>query len=230
MTRNEAKSVDLIDKFFNALEMSEMLTVIDSPVPEEMIVSRNGEWVNWKKMPGNTERIKYHKMEARYSTKLPEDFIEWHRRYFFLDCDCSIIRLPHSHPSDPFREIEMMWNYPLAHELIAQKLYPFGEDGNDTGPLVFDMRSKNDPANIPIRVYHHEYGGDLAGLDEIIFSSFQKLLECLTYFLEETRTRHNFEVIPEFFEIDPEGSGATGYVYWTSWIHDMKSNYEEFGY
>ncbi len=64
----------------------------------------------------------------------------------------------------------------------------------------------------------------------MIFSSFPKLIECLTHYCREVVHRKNFEIIQEFFQIDPDGAGATGKVYWTGWIDMMKANYEEFGY
>jgi hypothetical protein len=87
-------------------------------------------------------------------------------------------------------------------------------------------------ANIefPIRVYDQEYGGNLEGLSEIIFSSFPKLLECLTHYLIELKTRNNFEIIPDFFKIDPDGAGKTGVNYWLSWTSMQRENFNEFGY
>ncbi|WP_333575263.1 hypothetical protein [Sphingobacterium sp.] len=72
--------------------------------------------------------------------------------------------------------------------------------------------------------------GDLDGLSEIIFSSFNKMLACLTHFFNETNTRKNFEVIADFYTIDPNGAGSTGRSYWESWIAMGRANFEEFGY
>jgi len=54
----------------------------------------------------------------------------------------------------------------------------------------------------------------LAGLSEIIFSSFDKLLECVTYFLNEIGKKVWSEIITYFFEIDLDGAGNTGKEYW----------------
>lgn len=58
-------------------------------------------------------------------------------------------------------------------------MYPFAAEGNDAGPLIFDGRIKVVNNEFPIRVYEQEFGGNLDGLSEIIFSNFSKLLECL---------------------------------------------------
>ena len=77
-----------------------------------------------------------------------------------------------------------MLNWHVPQELIPKGLIPFADDGNDTGPLVFDTRNQENE-DFPIRVYDHEFSGDLDGLSEVIFSSFSKMLECLTLFLNE---------------------------------------------
>jgi hypothetical protein len=94
---------------------------------------------------------------------------------------------------------------------------------------VFDGRNPRPDNEFPIRVYDHEFGGQLEGLSEIVFSSFAKLLECVTYFLQELKSRKNFEIIPDFFRIDPEGAGKTGIDYWLTCIKMQKANFEEFG-
>jgi len=81
----------------------------------------------------------------------------------------------------------------------------------------------------PIRFYDHDFGGDIAGLDVIIFSSFPKLLQCLTHYLSQLKTRQGFDIIPEFFKIDPEGAGKDGADYWLGWSAMLKATFEEFG-
>ncbi|MNL48038.1 hypothetical protein D3C87_1708650 [compost metagenome] len=119
-------------------------------------------------------------------------------------------------------------NWFIAEQLIPLKLYPFGNEGNDAGPLVFDGRIDTINNEFPIRVYDHEFGGDLEGLSEIIFSSFEKLLACLTHYMTELKTRKSFEIIPDFFKIDPTGAGLTGIDYWLSWANMQKANFVEF--
>lgn len=223
---------DNIEQFFNAYLTRDVSSVYTEDVPKEMIaseVNKNG-WYEWKLIPGSLSNDDYKKVAAEFGTSLPVSFIEWHKRYFFADCDCSIVRLPHSLPSQPLTEITANLDWYLPEQLIPLGLIPFGNEGNDTGPLVFDTRSSVETNDYPIRVYDHEYDGDLDGLSEIIFSSFNKMLACLTHFLNETNTRKNFEVIADFYTIDPNGAGSTGQSYWESWIAMGRANFEEFGY
>ncbi|WP_316734870.1 SMI1/KNR4 family protein [Pedobacter aquatilis] len=223
---------DRIEQFFKAYWTKGMKSVYTEKVPKEIMQSVvNGDgWYEWKLIPGTLTTDDYIKVEAKFNVIFPENFIEWHKRYFFADCDCSIIRLPHSLPTKPLAELidNLSWN--ISSQLISLGIIPFADEGNDTGPLVFDTRNIKDKKDFPIRVYDHEYGGDLDGLSKIIFSSFDKMLECLTHFLIETKTKKRFEVIPDFYAIDPKGAGSTGKSYWASWVAMDKANFEEFGF
>ena len=141
-----------------------------------------------------------------------------------------MVRLPASNALQPLAELENELNWSVPTRLISQKLYPFAQEGNDAGPLVFDARADCIDDEYPIRWYEHEYGGNLEGLGEIIFSSFTKLLECMTHYLDALATRRSFEIIPDFLTIDPKGAGTHGMDYWLQWEEMYKANFEEFGY
>lgn len=222
---------DNIEQFFDAYLTKEIRSVYTEDVPKDMMAPEVNEdgWYEWKLIPGSLSDDDYKKVDAEFGTSLPVSFIEWHKRYFFADCDCSIVRLPHSLPSKPLAEITANLDWYLPEQLIPLGLIPFANEGNDTGPLVFDTRGSVETNDYPIRVYDHEYDGDLDGLSEIIFSSFNKMLACLTHFLNETNTRKHFEVIADFYTIDPDGAGSTGRSYWESWITMGRANFEEFG-
>ena len=223
---------DKIEHFFRAYWTTGMKSVYTDKVPKEMMqsaVDKDG-WYEWKLIPGNLTANDYNKIATKFKATLPDNFIEWHKHYFFADCDCSIIRLPLSLPTRPLEGIITNLDWDIPEQLIPLGLIPFADEGNDVGPLVFDTRNANDKKDFPIRVYDHEYDGDLDGLSEIIFSSFDKMLECLTHFLTETKTKKRFEVIPDFYTIDPYGAGSTGKSYWASWTQMEKANFEEFGY
>jgi hypothetical protein len=231
---------DRIEQFFKAYWTTEMKAVYfdtrTNKVPKEMIQSLVGRkgWYEWKLIPGTLTTADYKKVEEEFKAIFPENFIEWHKRYFFADCDCSIIRLPHSLPTKPLQKLIYNLDWDIPDQLIPLGLIPFADEGNDKGnnkgSLVFDTRNTTDKKDFPIRAYDHEYDGDLEGLSEIIFSSFDKMLECLTHFLTQTKMRKRFEVIPEFYTIDPNGAGSTGKSYWASWTQMKKAYFEEFGY
>jgi hypothetical protein len=217
---------DKIEQFFKAYWTPGMRSVYSDKIPEEMMqsaIDKEG-YYEWKLIPGTLTADDYKKIGATFNVIFPDNFIEWHKRYFFANCDCSIVGLPHSLPTRPLEELINNLDWDIPEQLIPLGFIPFGDAGNDVGPLVFDARNTNDKKDFPIRVYDHEYCGDLDGLSEIIFSSFEKMLECLTHFCTETKPK--FKVIPAFYAIDPNGAGSTGKLYWESWIAMEKANYE----
>ena len=223
---------ELTEKFFQAYRTQGMKCVYTHKVPREMMqsgIDRNG-WYEWKLVKGTLSVDEYRKIETEFNVILPDNFIEWHKQFFFADCDCSLVRLPCSLPTRPLEDLISTLDWEIPKRLIPLGLIPFAAEGNDSGPLVFDQRKAKNNIDFPIRVYDHDYGGDLEGLSEVIFSSFSKMLECLTHFLVATRKRKRFDVISDFYKIDPTGAGSTGKYYWQSWIEMEKANYEEFGY
>jgi hypothetical protein len=206
-------------------------TVYTEDFPNEMKASqRDSEgWIAWKPIKGTLQENDYTEVEKVFDILFPKSFINWHKAYFFLDGDCSIIKLPASNPMRPLEDIKKTLDWYIPQQLIPQKLYPFAYEGSDIGPLVFDGRQPMSENDFPVRVYDQEFGGDIEGLSDIIFSSFGKLLECVTYYLTEKRKRKDFEIIPEFFQIDPSGAGNGGVDYWLNWASMLKANFKEFG-
>lgn len=224
---------DLSQKFVEAYSSVHSLkTIYTDSFPAEMKASEidNDGWIEWKPIKGTLQESDYRKLERKYSVLFPKSFINWHKSYYFLDADCSILRLPISSPTRPLEDLEGNLNWFIPEQLIPQNLYPFADDGNDAGPLVFDGREPIMDNEFPIRVYDHEYGGEPEGLSEIIFSSFPKLLECMIHYMVELRSRRSFEIIPDFLQIDPEGAGRTGVDYWLGWTAGERGNFEELAY
>ncbi len=212
---------NLTENFFQAyFKAFSNNAIYTDGIPQEMMLSPVDEdgYFKWTLLTGTLKQEDYVKIEQKFGVKFPKSFIEWHKAYHFLDGDCSYIRLPHSSPVKPMERIIDFLDWSVAARLIEQKLYPFGDEGNDAGPLVFDARQAMPGNEFPIRMYDHEYQGDLDGLSEVIFSSFPKLLECITHFMTEVGEREREDIIPDFFQIDPEGAGTTGRDYWLGWI------------
>lgn len=189
---------------------------------EEMLVSKEDRdgWVEWKLTAGTLQRRDYREVEKKYDVHFPESFVDWHMAYYFFDCDTPFVRLPASNPKKPLEAITD--NLDWAALLIKQKLYPFADEGNDTGPLVFDARQPAENNEFPIRVYDHEYMGILDGLSPVIFSSFTKLIECVTHYFRNCEKKPQSEVIKDFLTIDPDGAGSTGKEYWKRWAERLK--------
>lgn len=217
--------MDLYKRFIEALVTKERSGKFSNTLPGNL-TSEPGDksWQSWKPYEGTASETIYRELERKFNIILPASFINWHRSYFFLDGDCWFIRLPAADPSDPLGELRTELDWFIPQQLIPQKLYPFADEGNDTGPFVFDGRVPVDNNEFPIRVYDHEFGGDPEGLSEIVFSSFTRLIECVTHFLTEKKSRKDYEIIPDFFRIDPEGAGETGITYWNNWIEMWKAN------
>src|SRR4051812_23266484 len=82
-------------------------TVYTDRFPEEMKASQKDDegWIEWKPIEGTLQENDYNAIERSYSVVYPKSFINWHKSFFFLDGDCSILRLPSSSPKQPLEEL-----------------------------------------------------------------------------------------------------------------------------
>ena len=111
------------------------------------------------------------------------------------------------------------WERPLALGLL-----PFGDEGNDAGPLCFDTRASNDPDSWPITFWDHD------GPEEIgptLFSSFDALLRGCTAYMRcaaearrrasdpQDRLASDADCLRSLMAADPQGAGSGGAGYWS---------------
>jgi hypothetical protein len=123
---------DLNQTFFYAyLEVFPNKAVYTDSFPEEMRASEIDEdgYVEWKLLNGTLTESDYDKIERSYKVLFPKTFISWHKSFFFLDGDCSILRLPYSTPSQPLEELKRNLNCYIPEQLIPKRVYPFGDEG-----------------------------------------------------------------------------------------------------
>ncbi len=210
---------DIIENFFQAYQKYDLRAVYVPSTPKEMMASGIDEWgwYTWKLIPGTLEPGAYHNLAARFGCTFPDLFIEWHRRYYFVDCDCSLASFPASLPNQPLKALEDSLAWDAPKELIRQGFLPFAHEGNDAGLLVLDTSKMKDD-DCPVYFSDVDYVGELEGISGPVFSSFEKMLLCFTQFLKEQPARPRHEIISDFFILDPEGAGKSGRAYWRDWI------------
>ena len=113
---------EIINKFYNAYWTPGIKSVFNDKIPKEMMNSEPDKdgWYEWKLMQGTLTKRDYLEVETQFNVVFPETFIEWHKRYFFADCDCSIIRLPPSLPIEPLQELKDRLNWSIPQKLIPE--------------------------------------------------------------------------------------------------------------
>jgi hypothetical protein len=152
-------------------------------------------------------------LEKEYGVWYPEAFKQWFGMYYTLNMDCGMVRLPECPSNDPLRNLRGYWTCSMGMALFAEGFLPFGEEGNDSGPLCFDVRTPN---QCPVVYYEHELSPKHPkAFSAPIFSSFDKMIECVVVSLDK-----EYDITAEeIFAIDPRGAGSTGREYWTSIQH-----------
>ncbi len=207
---------EIIDLFLKAFFNSgTMQIVFTERIPTEMMASPVDDegWFTWKPIPGTIPLRVYNDLEKSHRIKLPESFIAWHQAYYFPDGDMSLVRLPHSLPSEPLAELAELLDF---DSLVDNGFVPFANDGADIGLWVFDARKEIEGNEFPVTFYDYEHG-----LGDIIFSSFPKALECLTFYLEHLNSSSEGDIIREFIRIDPHGAGNSGLDFWIAMSNSL---------
>lgn len=215
---------DLIEDLFraHALLKGPLCCVLTDRTPTNMIVRTSTDspgWIEWRMVrqpPAAQDR--YDSLEAELGCRFPDSFKSWHSRYYTLDMDIEIARLPSSPSNDPLG--------PLCQRILGGDrprelgLVPFGDEGMmDAGDLCFDARAPRDDADWPIVYWDHEWERSPHEIGPTIFSNFAKLLECAIHFLQgDHRFGARRHRIAGFFDIDPDGAGGPGREYWQTWL------------
>jgi hypothetical protein len=168
---------------------------------------------------------------------MPPSFKEWYGAFFTLDMDISVIRLPANPSSAPLQPLEELTaeSDPVYEAARSLGLIPFGDEAMmDAGPLCFDGRGGSDPDRWPVTYWDHEWEGTDQQIGPPIFSSFEKLIECCTHYMnaaadakasptsdggeEDDPVKARGEWISSMIALDPNGAGGPGRAYWDCWI------------
>jgi hypothetical protein len=219
--------MDLIDQFYNTVYKARtpLKTVYAVNTPHDMIVGNEPDsegWIEWR-LIRRSETIDpaLAEFEQEIGHPLPHLFKQWHSRYYTLDGDIGIARLPEIPSNDSLRPLRTTYRCFFPDErLYNMGLIPFGNEAMmDAGPLCFDTRVSISDANWPIIYWDHEWANTNREIGPAIFSSFGKLLECAIHYwapgIQDGKMRT--KRIRDFFEIDPTGAGGPGKSDWKTW-------------
>jgi hypothetical protein len=154
--------------------------MIRPSVPAAMVDgSPNSDgWVPWKAIESPVTDEDISLFEGNIGATLPPLF----RAYLMYKCllmtDFGIVRLPEipaDYPLEPFGQLLGLLedNSNLRH----RRLVPFAQDGNDAGPLCFDVGRRLPDGDCPVLLMDHELYDqpDYSGL--VLAGSFAELLD-----------------------------------------------------
>lgn len=214
---------ELIEEFYRVRYRNHKLFQVYTPdTPSEMIVGPSPDtkdWIEWRLL----ERSKhidtdFDAFEEEIGIQLPSSFKRWHSRYYTLDGDVSLVRLPSIPLNVPFGPLRSAMSGAMYFPENFRKMgyLQFGDDGNDVGPICFHTGAPCENHDYPIYVWDHEGDDEDVSFLSLMFTSFRKLLECVVH--HHGGTLPDYEELPEgyagFKIIDPEGAGR--YFNWNS--------------
>lgn len=229
--------VRLVERFFRSfLAKYDPLEISPTDdTPSEMLaeaVPDSPGWRYWRLVPWHGASNCFQEVERRLGIRYPEDVRFFLSRYHTLGLDVGCIRFPATPlASESQGLIQLAFERPWSQRVMSGFLLPIAEDGTgDYGPICIEAK----PGDAGGRVFCWYL--DCVETERLvpIFSSFQKLMESLVFFLEAPR---NFFIVEEdetatslmekrrlfrdFLGIDPAGAGGLGREHWENYASEI---------
>lgn len=140
--------------------------------------SSDDGWFSWIAIPSPISVKDWNVFEQSIGVVFPPLF----RAYFLykqiLDGDYGFVRLPDMSPPDPLDNLKsQMAVFFDCKSLQHHALLPFGQDGNDGGPLCFKTDEPTPEGDYPIYFTDHELLADPAYSGERRWNSFEHLID-----------------------------------------------------
>ncbi|MES2568615.1 MAG: SMI1/KNR4 family protein [Verrucomicrobiota bacterium] len=114
-------------------------------------------WVPWKPVPSPVTDADILAVEHVAGAPFPPLFRGWLMYKCLLMTDCGLVRLPETSSDDPLHQIReyvgIMDSQPYFR---PRRVLPFGSDGNDVGPLCFDLSRPRPDGDYPVILFDHK--------------------------------------------------------------------------
>ncbi len=134
-------------------------------------------WIPWKPVPSPVADHDILALEERIGDALPPAFRGWLMYKCLLMTDFGLLTLPETPCDVPLEDfvghLDAMDSQPY---FSSRNIIPFAHDGNDVGPLCFDLSRRRADGDCPVRLYDHELLPDTTYNGEPFADSFDALL------------------------------------------------------
>ena len=142
--------------------------------------SSDDGWYSWIAIPSPISAKDWSDFEQSVGFDLPPLFREYFLYKQILDGDYGLVRLPDMSPPDPLDNLRAQTAVLFECECLRhQALLPFGQDGNDGGPICFKVDEPTPDGDYPILFTDHESLADPAYPGERRWDSFEHLIDVL---------------------------------------------------
>lgn len=138
-------------------------------------------WWNWNLVESPVVESDILSLEQAIGAPLPPLFRAWFMFKSLPETDFGWVRLPHVLPNAPLKDLcdSVQWMNDERMLFRKRNVFPFADDGNDTGPLCFDLTRPLPDGDYPILLFDHEllHQPEYAGME--VAESFSRLLDLI---------------------------------------------------
>lgn len=199
LTKNQEA---LLTIFFDLLDKRSK-SEYRNKIPKSMHIPSQNHLPSFKWKLITNHKLKesdFNPYEKKLGCKLPKIYKAWLLKAHTFPIKIGGIEIFGNHPIHPMSEL----NEILNEEISTRNLFPIGKDLWSLWPIVFDFNS--DQINPPLKLFTPTSKFRKCKLnDQIVFSSFDKLLECWIYEFGEAAQNNIWaeRMYEEFALIDP---------------------------
>lgn len=232
MEPEDARIARMLDRYFDCVRGSVIMTSPANDVPPAMLDSALCPWagyVYWAPVRSTLTEGVLDGFEREAGVALPRPY-----RALLLDRHFDSLQLLGiefaAHSIDHWRST-LLELYQAAHDrTVARGFVPFASDRlADAGYVCFDTRIRSEADDCPVVLWDWDRVGEQ---DEVrpLFSSSIAMFDAFDFVLREgfpwrysqaaegtPALLAQRELMRKFLAVDPQGAGATGLSWWTGW-------------
>ncbi len=137
-------------------------------------------WYSWIAVPSLLTEKDLDAVEQTMGVKMPALFREYFLYKQILAADFGIVRLPKMMPPDPLANLKAQMAMLFQFKCLQDHaLLPFGQYGNDGGPICFKFDEPNVDGDYPIYFTDHHLLSDKSYSGEKRWESFEELIDVI---------------------------------------------------
>lgn len=136
------------------------------------------EWSDWVAIDSTVTVSDLLDLQSKFQISLPSLYLDYFRYKQIYDGDQGIIRLPDMKPPDALADLRKLISFCREHfaGTKRERYVAFADDGNDGGPLCFNLDEPTSDDDFAVYFVDHELLGDASYAGERWYDGFASVL------------------------------------------------------
>ncbi len=140
--------------------------------------SHTDEWSRWIAIDSPVTKSDLNALQTEFGVVLPRLYLDYFQYKQIFDGDHGLVRFPDMRPPDPLSDLRHTLSVYQDFFINTKRCryIPFAEDGNDGGPLCFNLDEPTADGDFAVYFVDHELFRDPSYLGERWYDGFADLI------------------------------------------------------